>query len=318
MTVARFLKMAVLLVLLTGCSRVQLVYGQLDWLIPYYAETYMEFTEDQRVVLDRRVDELLRWHCATQIGAYADVLRSANTDFQAGVMTTERIGEYTARGQRFWREIMRRVGPDVAELLAMASDEQIHELFSVFKDKNETWLADFEEKTEAELREDYVERITDELERWFGPLRPTQQHAVIEWSKRFKPLGLEGLRMRKRWQARLRDLTENRKDEETFHAGIHALFLNPKTPGSPAIQKRFDDNMDLAIDLVREIGARMNAEQRNHLADQTASVAADLDELVCAPEPPDAAEQNTAEQNTAEQNGERPDPPSERDVRSDP
>ncbi len=308
MNVARFLKVAVLLVVLTGCSRVQLLYGQLDWLIPYYLQTYMEFSDEQRGVLDRRVDALLTWHCRTQLGPYASLLRSANTDFQAGTMTKERIREYTTQLEGFWRALMVQASPAVADLLLTASDEQIERLFAVFKEKNETWLAEFKDQSDEERREQYRERMAEELERWFGPLNPKQQQAVQEWSRGLAPPGLEGLRSRQGWQASLRDAIGDRADETAFRAGIDELFVNPSMLRSPALQKRFDDNRDLALDLVYRIGAHMDGEQRTHLANQTALVAGDLEDLVCVPEPAGARKPDAKRPGTPSKRNDRPDP----------
>lgn len=308
MNFARFLKVAVLLVILTGCSRVQLLYGQLDWLIPHYLETYMKFSDEQKVVLDRRVDALLAWHCSTQLGLYADLLRSANTDFQAGTMTKERIREYTTQLEGFWRAVMVQASPAVGDLLLTASDEQIEGLFAVFKEKNETWLAEFKDQSDGERREQYRERMTEELERWFGPLGPEQQQTVREWNRGLTPLGLEGLRSRQRWQANLRDVIGDRANESAFREGIEELFVKPRVLRSPAIQKRFDDNRALALDLVYQIGAHMDDKQRKHLANQTASVAGDLEALICVPESAGAGKSDANRPGTPFKRNDRPDP----------
>ena len=203
-TVNRFLRVTILVALLAGCNRVQLVYSQLDWLIPYYLGTFIELSEQQRPLFDRRVAAFLKWHCGTQLTEYADLLRAADTDFHAGTMTRARLEAYGNRLESFWLEIMREASPAMAETLLSASDAQIDDLFAVFEERNETWLAEFEAETDAERRKVYRERVTEELERWFGPLEKAQQQAVLLWSESFQPLGVEGLRLRQRWQGRLR------------------------------------------------------------------------------------------------------------------
>lgn len=290
MNFARILQMGLLLVLVTGCSRVQFAYNQLDWLIPEYLEPYADFSPDQQAMVDDKVDALLIWHCSTQLAPYSVVLRAANADFQAGTMTKERLGEYTRRLEQFWKAIMRRASPALADLLLTASDEQVNELFVAFAEANEEWLEKFEDQTDRERRERYRERMTDELERWFGPLLPVQQRAVLDWSRRLTPLGLVGLQSRRQWQENLRGVIDNREDETVFYAGIEGLLVTPRALRSSAIQKRFDENRVISLDLIETVGAHMDDAQRTHLANQTASVAADLDELVCAPEPLGARE----------------------------
>jgi hypothetical protein len=285
-----FLRVTVVVALLAGCSRVQIVYSQLDWLIPYYLETYMELSEEQRPLFDKRVAAFLKWHCGTQLAGYADLLRGANADFQAGTMTPARLEGYGARLELFWREIMREAAPAMAEALSSANDARIDDLFAVFRERNEAWLAAFEEETDEERREVYRERVTEELERWFGPLGKAQRQAVIEWSESFQALGLEGLRVRQRWQGRLRELVDRRDDQAAFHQGIDELLTNPAALRSPAVNDRYADNKRAIIELLHRIAEHLSDDQRRRLAGEISSVADDLDGLVCAPADPEAPE----------------------------
>ena len=270
------------LLLLTGCSsRIQLAYHQLDWLLPYYLETYVELSDEQSSYLEQQVEELLAWHCSTQLTSYADLLREVDSDFQASRMTMARLEDYNQRIQQLWRQILRQAGPTVAALIATASQAQLEELFSGLREKNAEWLSEFSAQTDAELRQEYHKRMTRELERWFRPLQPTQQQAVIAWSAAFTPLGMEGLQMRQRWQARLSELAARRHAAAEFNAGMEALFINLEALRTPVYQQRLDHNRKVTIVLMHEIGKQLDREQRRHLAHEVASVAQDFDQLAC-------------------------------------
>jgi len=293
-TVKRSLQVIVLVALLAGCSRVQLVYSQLDWLIPYYLGTYMELSEQQRPLFDRHVAAFLKWHCGTQLAEYADLLRTADADFQAGTMTRARLEAYGNRLESLWFEIMLKASPAMAETLLSASDAQLDDLFAVFKERNEEWLAEFEEETDAERRKVYRERVTEELERWFGPLGKAQQRAALEWSESFQPLGLEGLQGRQRWQGRLRELIDRRDDPAAFYAGINELLTNPGALRSQAVKNLYAYNKQAIIELLYEIGKHLTEEQKRHLAKATSSMAGDLEGLACVPvDAPDSSGRET-------------------------
>ena len=281
MWVRRWLVLLVLVGLLTACSRVQLVYNQLDWLLPYYLETYTDLSDEQGAYLERQVEALLTWHCSTQVSAYADLLREANTDFQRGRMSPERLESYSARVETFWQQLMRQASPTIAGLFLDASDEQIEEFFGEFQRKSDAWLAEFREKSISERHEEYRRLMTRELERWFGSLSPTQQRAVTAWSERLVPLSEEGFKMRQRWQARLRELLSQREDVSVFQAGITELLVNPATVRPPVYKARLEYNHRTTVELVSEVGAELSDVQRRHLAHQTASFARDLDQLAC-------------------------------------
>ena len=284
----------VAVLLLSACSsRIQLAYHQLDWLLPYYLETYMELSDEQSSYLEREVEELLAWHCGTQLIVYADLLREVDADLQAGRMTRARLADFNRRIQGLWRQILRQAAPTITTLLAGASEQQLEELFRGFREKNADWLSGFNEQTDAERRREYAERMTRELERWFGPLQASQQQAVLAWSAAFTPLGREGLQMRRRWQARLAELVAQRDAAAEFRSGVEALLLNPQALRTPVYQQRLDHNRAVTIDLLHAIGSRLDPGQHRHLAHEAASVARDFEQLACKPDTQEAPERIT-------------------------
>ncbi len=277
-----------LIAALAGCSRIQLVYNQLDWLIPYYVETYVDLSDDQHSYLGQQVETLLAWHCSTQLGAYADLLRAASADFRDGRMTPERLVDYSKQIEKFWKELLMQASPTIVSLLLEADDAQLRELFESFEERDREWLAGYHDTTPEELRDDYIQRMENELERWFGPLQTEQQEAVLQWAEDFRPLGMEGLEMRKAWQARLRELVRHRDQRESFSAGIHELLGSPETLRTAAYQQRLDSNRRQTIELVYSIGSRLDPEQRLHLDHHAESVARDFDTLTCTVNVPGA------------------------------
>jgi len=281
-----------LIVALAGCSRVQLVYKQLDWLLPYYVETYVELSDDQGSYLEQQVEKLLAWHCSTQLGAYADLLRAASADFRDGRMTPERLADYSKHVEKFWKDILLQASPTISDLLLEADNAQLTELFESFEKRDSEWLAEYLDMTPEELRGSYVKRMQNELERWFGPLQPAQQQAVHQWAEDFRPLGMEGLQMRRVWQSRLQELVRHRNDREGFRASIHALLGNPETLRPAAYQKRLDDNRERTIELVYHVGSRLDPAQLRHLDHQAETIAGDFDALSCNAAEPGAVAGN--------------------------
>jgi hypothetical protein len=92
------------------------------------------------------------------------------------------------------------------------------------------------------------------------------------------------LRTRQRWQGRLRELVDHRDDQAAFYKGIDELLTNPGALRSQAIRDLYANNRRTIIELLYEIGNHLSEEQRRHLANETSSMAGDLEELACAAE----------------------------------
>lgn len=267
--------------LLLGCSRIKFAYNQLNWLIPYYFETYMELTEEQGTYFDRQVEELLAWHCSMQMPGYAKLFRSANSKFQTGQTTRDDLEKFSSQLEQYWESILRKVIPTLSQLLLTANDIQITELFNRFDEQNREWLEKYKAQTETERSNDYQERIGEELERWFGPLNKEQRNKITKWAGHFRPLGMEGLEMRKKWQGRLRELIHRRNDAAALSLRLEGLFLRPEQFRSPAYQRLLDENRKVSIELLYQVGKLLSKSQREHLAGEVMSIATDFEELAC-------------------------------------
>ena len=277
----RVMVIAGMFLLLVGCSRVQLAYNQLDWLIPYFVEKEIQLTDNQDAYLQQSVEHLLSWHCSTHLDAYAGLLRTTNTRFQEDKMSKKELRELLEQIDIYWTEIKQQANPAITHLLLTSSDAQIDELFRNLAEKDNEWLERFNEQTDEELRLDYQKNMTRELERWFGPLQLSQQSAVVEWSAKFEPLGMEGFQIRQRWQARLRQLLDDRSDVRAFYNGIEQLFIHPKSLYSKGYLERIEHNTEITLALVELVGNELNDNQREHLANMIDSVSGDFVELAC-------------------------------------
>jgi hypothetical protein len=280
----RWICLTALLLALTGCSRVQFVYGQLDWLVPFYLNTYVTLDDEQYAFLETEVARLLEWHCSAHLRDYAQLLREADSDFQQGRVTPERLISYTKRLERYWLEILQQALPSIAELLHRATDEQIDELFEVFEERNEEARERLTESTPDELLEDYQERMTEELERWFGSVTPDQAERVVAWSERFQPLGEEGIAFRKGWQARLRGLLEDRSDVARLQTRLEALFGQTDDLRPPAYRARLEHNRRVTVELIADVAGTLTPEQLAHMAERIEGLAGDFEELACEAE----------------------------------
>jgi hypothetical protein len=271
---------------LSACSRVELVYNQLDWLVPIYLESLVELEDDQRGVLEREVEALLTWHCTTHLGEYAGLLRAAGGDIEAGRMTAARVWAYSGRIEDYWRELMREVSPSLARLLSMASDAQVTELFEGLARRNAEARERFIGESPEALREGYVERLQEQAERWVGPLREDQLEQVRVWSEAFEPLGELGMAQRQRWQQRLAELLAQRDQRAVLERGLGELLVQPDRLRLPEYAARIERNRARTVEFITTLVASLDAEQRATLATQVDNYAGAFERLACAPPPP--------------------------------
>jgi hypothetical protein len=282
----RILVTVLLALLLSACSRIQLAYNNLDWLLPHYLRSYMPLSDNQDSLLEAGVDNFLHWHCSTQVANYAQLLREVDRRFRSDDLTWTELETFNDSVQQAWTGILQQASPALGVILLTADEAQIKELFEGFEERNSEWLEEFKATSDEELRDDYRDRMSKELQRWFGELDERQEQRLVVWSRQFQPLGLQGLEVRQRWQSRLQEIMKNaRNDPEAFQRKFAELLINPDTLRTPLYQQRLDHNRNVTIDMLYSIVQQLSDAQKYQLKRQVEAMAGDFDDLACSREP---------------------------------
>ena len=273
-----------LVVLAVGCSSIQIGYGQLDRLIFWYTDDYLPLTAEQESALQPRVANLIEWHCATQLPAYADWLRGVGAELSAG-SSPERLDARLEQASQFLREIARAAAPDAGVLLAGASEEQVAALREAMEQRNREYFKKWVEKSPRELERARFKRLRKRVKDWIGSLNPAQERAIDVWARGVEKTGEDALESRRRWQAALWGTLSKRNVSPAFTAELTAIFVHPETYWTPAYTRKLDANRELTLNTLLVIAGSMDEKQRGRLSREVNAMAGDLEKLSCASQP---------------------------------
>jgi len=277
-----FLISLLTLLLVTACGP-RWYYNHLDWMIPWYVDDYLSLDSEQRSALEIRLARQLNWHCRTQLPEYAAFLRSAGQEFQAPghPVTREQFAYHLATLKHFWKDLMARIGPDMADILITASDEQVDELFRNIEKDNLEDQRIYIDLPEREILQNRTDRMVARLEKWIGPLADTQQAAVQQWSRNVGATSSQWLANRRRVQQTFWQLMAARTVDPAFKEKFTALLVSPEVVRTKAYQARLDRNIGFMLDLLSDIEKTLTDPQRSHLRAYLESLAEDFDVLAC-------------------------------------
>ncbi|MGB5746214.1 MAG: DUF6279 family lipoprotein [Desulfobacterales bacterium] len=273
-----------LVVVLAGCGP-RLVYQHLDWLIPWYVSDYISLDSDQKNMLEARLSKLLDWHCRTQLPAYATMLRALGQDLAASSPPVDAaaLQVYTTRLITLWKELLYQIGPDIAAILATATDTQIDELFNNLEKQNQKFKKEYVDLPPDELILNREKRMVKRTKYWISKLNPQQKQAVSDWNLQLTPIAEDWLQNREIIQAEARSLLVQRHDNPGFRDAIQELIINPESMRTPEYQRKIDFNTAVTIRYMVRLNKLLTEKQRSYLLDQIESLAADFDTLSCDP-----------------------------------
>jgi hypothetical protein len=280
----KFIFIICLLLVASGCGP-RWIYPHLGWLIPFYVDDYISLNRQQSSSLEKRLLRVLDWHCRTQLPVYAQSLRELAKDLEdpRRPISYERLQYYVNQFIAHWRDLSKQIGPEMADILATASDEQLAELFQNIEKKNKKFKSDYVDIPLEKQAEKRKERITKDIKKGISRLTAEQKQAVSDWSDQITPLAADGLMYRERVLTEFRNLLTKRRQEPNFKQAFVALLVNFDQLRTRDYQQKIDFNTDLTLKLFIKIDRSLTATQRTYLLKRIRSMAADFDKLSCDP-----------------------------------
>jgi hypothetical protein len=263
--------------LLSGCA-IKLLYNQLDWLIPWYLSDYVEMTSTQREFFSQRLDAHLQWHKRDQLPAYAQLLNDLALDLEQGLTETQ-IDAYQTRFERITRAMIERVAPDLIELMARSTDEQVEDLFLQLSRDNQDYREDYLEADETRVRERRADEVIRNVERWTGKLSRSQRQMVTRWSQEYPLMTRDFYEARLDWQLNLRQALAIRQDRPQFQQRVMPLLDGSGYRTTPEFDARLKHNRVLLTALYQEINASLSQSQRQRAIQTMRDYARDFAEL---------------------------------------
>lgn len=268
---------------LQGCG-VKLLYNNLDHVVPWYVDSYIDLTPEQRRYLKRRLQEHLYWHRTTQLDAYVATLEEAARDVQHG-LDAERLEAIVDEVKAHRDVLVDEILPTAVVVFADSSDEQLLQFAVRLEEKNQEMLEDADDDP-AKLRATWSKEIRRTLKDMVGRLTDEQKQLIEARSEEVVFAPEADVRYRRHWEGDfLRALAK--RDDPVWFAGRAAYMVHNYeqwyTDEFRAVEKHDDD---FYRTLVLSVDRLLTPEQRLRLSQWFLDLAQDLRELAADAEAP--------------------------------
>lgn len=290
----RILGVALVALLLCACAT-RMAYTNLDWFLMRSIDGLVSLEDMQRDQVRQSIEDLLGWHCATQLPAYVEWLGELEAQSRAGTLTAADLEHHAARVEEFWQAVVRQSWPVVADWLAGLNDKQVGELFESFSERNREIREEYLEPEAAEVHRKRVREMERSLQRFFGWLDPDQRRRVEAWSLALKLFAPHWLENRLNWQASLAEALKLRHDRAAFDAAAEAMLSDLRYGWSDEYRRVWGYNQRQFLELVADVHEMASDRQRMRFRGRLASLSRDFERLACAPDPASAQRSITVE-----------------------
>ncbi|WP_044275020.1 MULTISPECIES: DUF6279 family lipoprotein [Pseudomonas] len=279
-------RLKLLMVLLTlslvlaGCNRVGLAYRNLDVIIPWTLNDYLDMNAGQKSWFNDTLKEHLAWHCTTQLPGYLDWLDRLQRMVDSNQVTDAALQTRTVEAKQAIAEIAREITPSAVQLLQGLDDQQV-------KDMSDALAKDLRKRQDeyltpplAQQIKDRAERMSKRLDAWIGPLSPGQQNRVTAWSTELGAQNQAWIGNRAHWQAQFIEALQQRHSAD-FPQKIQQLLVDRESLWTPQYRAAYAQTEAAARSLLVDVMAQSSAAQRLKLTQKIDKVRSDFQALKC-------------------------------------
>ena len=265
---------------LTACNRVDLAYRNLDVIIPWTLNDYLDMNSEQKDWLDQRLQQHLSWHCSTQLPGYLDWLDRLKQMVANNQVDDAALQARTAEARQAIAVSARQITPSAVQLLQGMSDQQVSEM-------NQAFAKDLRERQDKYLKPPLAQQVKQRAERmdkrlrdWLGALNQTQEQRVTAWSTALGEQNQQWIANRAHWQSQFSAAMAQRQAPD-FGKRIETLLVDRESLWTPAYRQAFSDTEAQARHLIVDLMADSSADQRHRVLQKIDKLRSHFESLKC-------------------------------------
>ncbi len=268
--------------LLSACSS-KLAYNNLDWLIYWHMDDYIELNDAQEAQFDTYLDSWINWHRAEELAIYVEQMKQLKSDVVNDNLTKEVVLDNVEQARQHWVRIREKIAPQIALIALDVSDEQLIRFFAALEEDNkeeDEELAENQAKSEEERLVERIEDLTEDLEERIGDLTDEQHNIVAEYAPFFKSTHADWIEYRRSMQRASRKLFVTRPYNDDFVGELVTLINSPDDFRSERYKRNREKNSETYALLIADIAKVLTAKQKKKLLNEIQDIIDDLEDLM--------------------------------------
>ena len=265
--------------LLTGCSN-RFIYSQLDWLIPWYVDDYVDLTLVQKENLDEQVDKLLRWHRGEELSRYIGILGRIEKDLSRPI-TKETVQKWFDDVLVSAKRVQTNILPPAIKLGEDLSDEQVAEFVQNLWERQ----AELEEEYLSRSNEEYIEEAYDELSdnliKYVRRLTDEQKNVLNEAARTMQRFDHVWLDDRRNWLANIEELL---KRKPGWQQAMLEAFASREGQQPKRFKQYLTYNTNIINQAIADVMNNLSEKQQERLHVEIADLRDDVEVIIAKAE----------------------------------
>ena len=263
------------LLFLTGCSSTTFVYNRIDFLLPWYLSSYVDFTSEQKQSLNARLIPFFKWHRTQELPKYVEIMNSLEGLLDNEVKA-EDIALITQDVENSWYRTEHQILLWLTPLAKDLSDEQIKQFLTVMERKTIENENKYLKRNDQIYQKDVVNRFRKNLGRFMGSLNKDQLDLLRAASENMYRSDNDWIENRK---TLIENLTSILQRENDWERRLNAIN-NRDNLESQDYRIKYTHNINITHQLIAEILNSRSEKQDKKLRDQLIRYRTDIRNLI--------------------------------------
>lgn len=265
--------------LLGGCSS-KLAYNNIDWLLYWYLDDYIELEKEQKGLLDSKLEAWLVWHRSSELDVYQRHLQALQQQLSSNTLDAERWLEHFELARGHWFRARDKISPELINMAVAVNDGQIISLFETLEKENAKREKKRAKNSPEERQEERRENIEGQVKDWIGRLSSEQKALVAIHSAQLGSTFEDWMAYRRSIQNKAKTLLLQRNENLHFQQELLYLVQHPEEYQQQSYIDKSQTNRVIFADMLEQISESLSAKQRKKSIKKLQGLIEDLDDLV--------------------------------------
>jgi len=271
--------LAGLTLLVSGCSS-KFAYNNLDWMLYWYIDDFIELDKNQKQQLDVKIDSWHAWHRTNELRVYRQHLEDLKAQVKTADLNTAQWLLHFDRGRSHWQRIRDQIIPELSVMAIQLSDQQIVTLFDKLEKDNQEAIEERNEDTLEERITNSKTRTKKQIQEWTGKLSKHQIAIINDYQDQYQSTFEAWIEYRRTMQSEFKQLMLSRHKIDSFQTKFTNLLSDPDRYRSADYLRANQHNRNVFASMLAEIMPTLTNKQQKKVINEIDDLIDDIDDLI--------------------------------------
>jgi hypothetical protein len=267
-----------LLLLLTACSS-KFAYNNLDWLIYWYLDDYVELEGSEKKAFDSDLNRWLSWHRKEELLEYKSHLLELKHQLNERPISEKQWQAHMDRGRTHWTRLRDYIAPELMPYAQRLTDKQVESLFNELNQSIQESIEERQNLKPDEMLKERYEEAREELKGYIGELTLEQMDLVKQTIPQYKTNFDNWIQYRRNILSEAKSLFDQRNQLENFQIRLLNLLKYPEDYYPQQYGLIRDYNRQVTVALLTALSATLTDKQLARLNRKIDDLLEDINDL---------------------------------------